>query len=50
MDLSEAIQDIQRTRRSQTFVFACRGRQLVEKLEWLKTIYGNKTMKEFEGR
>jgi len=50
MNLSEALIDIQTTQRSRTFAFACHARELIEKLDWLKTFYGNKTIKELEGK
>lgn len=49
MTLQEAIKDIQATKRSRTFVFSCRGRELTEKLEGLKGLYGNKEMREMVG-
>jgi hypothetical protein len=46
MTLQEALKEIQQTKRSRTFIFACRGHMMTAKLAWMKEVYGNRLIKE----
>ena len=46
MLLTEAIQEIQATKRSKTFVFASIAKEMPDKLEWLKENVGHLTIQE----
>ena len=46
MNLFEAINACRETKRSKTFILASNARDLPDKLEWLKSVLGNKPIME----